>query len=360
MDIYVQSFLNSATKLTISVNNTTTFAQLAGLVSTAEGTTSTIMQFYVGGVLASSTATMSTYSVTTGTYVGSSNVISTLTNKTDRQLAKLEIAQLRRQAGGNTATNYYRTYNVYDIDLLADKYTSNTTTVGTTSTLAVHRPWIAAPSLVTANLILNLDPDNSSSYSGSGATWTDLAGTAQNLTLYGSPTYTSGTPSYFTFNGTTQYALSASTGIVNTTAYTKSAWFYLNAYQDNNIFSGDGHFIYMGPSASVDRKIYSGHSDWPSFTAYASSATINLNTWYNVTLTFSTASGMSLYINGALDSTYTVRKTAHPGTGSASVASYVAGNFLNGRVGKVLCYNVELSAAQVLQNYNSTKSTYGL
>jgi hypothetical protein len=141
MDIYVQSFLNSATKLTISVNTTTTIAQLADLVYAAEGTTSTIMQFYVDNIQAASTATMASLNVTTGTYIGSSNVISTLTNKVDRQLAKLELAQLRRQAGGNTTTNYYRTYNVYDVDLLADKYTSNTTTVGTTSTLVVHRPW---------------------------------------------------------------------------------------------------------------------------------------------------------------------------------------------------------------------------
>jgi len=141
MDIYVQSFLNSATKLTISVNTNTTIAQLANLVYAAEGTTSTIMQFYVDNIQAASTATMASLGVTTGTYIGSSNVISTLTNKVDRQLAKLELAQLRRQAGGNTTTNYYRTYNVYDVDLLADKYTSNTTTVGTTSTLVVHRPW---------------------------------------------------------------------------------------------------------------------------------------------------------------------------------------------------------------------------
>lgn len=210
------------------------------------------------------------------------------------------------------------------------------------------------------NLVLRLDPDNASSYPGSGTTWTDLAAPAQNLTLYGSPTYTSGTPSYFTFNGTTQYANTATTGIVNTTAYTKSAWFYLNGYQDNNIFSGDGHFIYMGPQASIDRKIYCGHADWGSFTAYPSAATINLNTWYNVTLTFSTANGMTLYINGAQDSTYTVLKTAHPGTGTASIAAYGSGNLLKGRVGKAYCYNVELTSAQVLQNYNNDKATYGL
>jgi hypothetical protein len=141
MDIYVQSFLNSATKLTLSVNTTTTFAELAELVFAAEGTTSTIQQFYVDNVEVDTSATMAAYAVTTGTYVGSSNTIASIADKADRQLAKLELAQLRRQAGGNTSTSYYRTYNVYDVDLLADKYTSNTTTVGTTSTLAVHRPW---------------------------------------------------------------------------------------------------------------------------------------------------------------------------------------------------------------------------
>jgi hypothetical protein len=44
--------------------------------------------------------------------------ISQLLNKVDRQIAKLELAQLRKQAGGDTST------------------------VGTTSTLVIGRPWI--------------------------------------------------------------------------------------------------------------------------------------------------------------------------------------------------------------------------
>ena len=64
-----------------------------------------------------------------------------LADKAARQLAKLELAQLRRQAAGNTTTNYYRKLNTYDIDLLADKYISSTSTVGTTSTLVIGRPW---------------------------------------------------------------------------------------------------------------------------------------------------------------------------------------------------------------------------
>ena len=219
--------------------------------------------------------------------------------------------------------------------------------------------WLPS-TLITENLVFNLDPESTSSYPGTGTTWYDIAGTAQNLTLVGTPTFTNTTPKYFTFNGTTQRATGADTGVIPTTTYTKSIWFYLNGYQDNNLFSGDGHFIYMGPSASVDKKIYCGHSNWGSFTAFPSTQTVDLSKWYNVTLTFSTTNGMSLYINGVLDSTYTAQKTAHPGTGTVNIGSYDTGNLLNGRVGRALAYNTELTAAQVLQIFNATKSVYGV
>ncbi len=366
MTILVQSFLNSGTKLATTATTATTVMQLKSLINSAEGVSTTTMQFYIihdsttSTALTNNASTLGSYGITTSTVIYSSNTISTVTNKVDRQVAKLELAQLRRKAAGNTSATYYRSFNTYDIDLLADKYTSNTTTIRTTATLAVHRPWVNAPTLFTSNLVLNLDPESSSSYPGSGTTWFDIAGTAQNLALVGSPTFTNTTPKYFTFNGTTQRATGSDTGVIASTAYTKSAWFYLNGYQDNNIFSGDGHFIYMGPQANIDRKIYCGHSNWGSFTAFPSVSTINLNTWYNVTLTFSTTNGMALYINGVLDATYTAQKTAHPGTGSVSVGAYVAGNLLNGRVGKVLAYNTELTAAQVLQNFNATKAIYGV
>ena len=147
MAILVQSFLNSATKLSLAATTATTVLQLKNLVNTAEGVSTAVMQFYIidpatttATVLVS--GTLGSYGITTATIIYSSNTISsTATTKVDRQLAKLELAQLRRQAGGNTTTNYYRLYNVYDVDLLADKYTSNTSTVGTTSTLVTHRPW---------------------------------------------------------------------------------------------------------------------------------------------------------------------------------------------------------------------------
>ena len=233
-----------------------------------------------------------------------------------------------------------------------------TQTITPTPTLTQTPTPTSTPSFVTSDLILHLDANNSSSYGGSGNTWVDIAGTQQNITLTGSPTFTSGSPSYFTFNGINQYGL-GSGAVIPTTGYTKSVWVYLNAYADNNIVSGGGHFIFMG-AGGTDKKIYCGHADWPSYIAYPSTNTVNLSTWYNITLTFNTTDGMKLYINGVLDSTYTARKTAHNGTGTINVATYAGGNLLNGRISKVYCYNRSITADEVLQNYNFDKSKFGL
>ena len=136
------------------------------------------------------------------------------------------------------------------------------------------------PQLVTDGMLLRLDANNSSSYSGSGATWSDISGNGNHMSLKFSPTYVSSTISYFDFNGTTQYG--QGTGLtVPTTIYTKSVWFWVDAYADNNIVSGyngiGGHFLFMG--SSLYNKIFVGHQNQGvSFLTYASTGTISLNT----------------------------------------------------------------------------------
>ena len=117
--------------------------------------------------------------------------------------------------------------------------------------------------IVINGMTLRLDPGSTTSYSGSGSTWSDASGNGANITLVNSPAFTAGTTPYFTFNG-------------------------------------------------------------------------------------------------SQDSTYTTDKSAHAGDGSTNVATYGGGNLLNGRLGQVYCYNRALTSTEVLQNYNATKSTYGL
>jgi hypothetical protein len=173
MTIQVQSFLNSATKLSTTATTATTVAQLKTLVNAIEGVSTSVMEFYIVNPSTTTTVlvsgTLGTYGITTATTIYSSNTISTSTNKVDRQLAKLELAQLRRQAGGVTTATYYRSRNVYDIDSLADKYTSNTTTVMTTSTLVEGRPWAT----VYTGLIFNYG-QATISFSLSGRTFSNV------------------------------------------------------------------------------------------------------------------------------------------------------------------------------------------
>lgn len=217
------------------------------------------------------------------------------------------------------------------------------------------------PEIVTNGLLLHLDAGNSTSYPGSGTTWFDLSGGNKNMSLMNTPSFVSGSISYFDFNGTDEYA--QGTGLtVPTTAYTKSVWFWVDAYVANNIVSGfngvGGHFLYMGSTTKI---LVGHHNQGVAFGTYQSNATISLNTWYNVTVTFSTSQGFKIYINGQLDSSHNMT-LAHLGSGTTNLASYgnSGDNFLNGRISKVYTYNRSLTGAEVLQNFNADRSQFGI
>ena len=64
----------------------------------------------------------------------------------------------------------------------------------------------ASTGIISANLVQHLDAGDSSSYSGSGSTWSDLTSNGVDGTLMNSPTYSSteGGGSFF-FDGTSEY-----------------------------------------------------------------------------------------------------------------------------------------------------------
>lgn len=77
-------------------------------------------------------------------------------------------------------------------------------------------------------------------------------------------------------------------------------------------------------------------------------------------MTFEAGVEMRVYVNGVLDNTSTYNLNPHPGDGSTDIASFDHGNLLNGSIGEFFCYNRPLTAAEVLQNFNATRSKYGL
>ena len=273
----------------------------------------------------------------------------------------------RALTGSEVLQNYNSTVNIYNTT------TTTTTTIApsltptqtvtptpTNTQTQTPTPTVTPNGLVNDNLLLRLDASLSESYPGSGTTWYDLADTQQNMTLVNSPTFVSGAISYFDFSGTLQYAQGSGV-TVPTTVYTKSVWFWVDVYTDNNIVSGydgtGGHFLYM----SGTNKINVGHHNQPvAFNTYQSTGTISLNTWYNVTVTFNTTNGFKIYINGQFDSSHNMT-LAHLGSGTTNLASYAntGGNYLNGRISKVYTWGDVLSDQEVLDMYNVDAPYFG-
>ena len=220
-------------------------------------------------------------------------------------------------------------------------------------------------SIPASGLLLHLDASNPASYPGSGTTWFDLASspTANDATLVNTPTYSTASGGYFTFAKlSSESATVSGTGLVPSAAYTKAVWFNLtDTASDNNLVSSEtgGHFMYLGGST----KLYSGHSNWTTgaaFAQYPSTMNFSAGVWYFAVLTYTTADGMRLYVNGALDSAYTANKLAHPGDGSVNIGRYGAGNFLNGSIAQVLTYDRAISDDEVLRIYNATRERFGI
>lgn len=215
--------------------------------------------------------------------------------------------------------------------------------------------------LVTNGLSMWLDANNGASYPGSGSTWYDLSGNGNDQTLFNSPAYTAGTPSYFSFNGIDQYS-TGSTPVLGINTYTKMVWFQLDGVQDNNLVSSDtgGHYMFFAGTSTL----WTGNANVLPYAgggAFGSTTGLGTGTWYCATVVF-TNPQIYLYINGvqnSYDLTYTV--SGRGGDGSVNLGCFgTGGNLLNGKIAEVYCYASALTAAQVTQNYNATKSKYGL
>lgn len=229
--------------------------------------------------------------------------------------------------------------------------------------------WGITPS-VTNNLILSYDPSVSTSYSGSGTTINSLA--SPNLTgAMSNITYTN---PYFTFNGSNSTVNVSDNALLEpgTGDFTVEAWVYHNTItgssrvivgktDNGGLASSWGYGIRTNSAGSTYLEVGNGTTSVTS-----PSAVLTTGRWYQVVGVWNNVSSdtISFYVNGALigsnpHSFTSIKNTVNP----LYLGSYNGGEFsqwLNGRIGVTRLYNKALTASEILQNYNSTKSKYGL
>jgi hypothetical protein len=219
-----------------------------------------------------------------------------------------------------------------------------------------------SPSLVLPGLTLCLDAANSKSYPGSGTTWTDLSGNGNNGTLINGVGYNSGNLGSLSFDGVNDY-VTLSSPVFNTFS-TISIFSFIRFNTtskscqifDTRDANGDGlSFLMSNPTGNV---LFSSLNS----SNIAGSTTIQSGVIYYIGLTYN-GSTAKLYLNANEDNsksiTETFNVTANP---TIAVRSFSIGSASYGSCNIYLTkiYNRALTASEIQQNYNATRSRYGI
>jgi len=210
------------------------------------------------------------------------------------------------------------------------------------------------------------DANNAASYPGTGTTWTDLQGSGYNMILTNGPTYTAGTPDYFTFDAFDDYARADDNDFPTGTNRTISMGFWVY-----NLTTNDGGLSRVGNRAANEQIGYfidgAGGTYAPSYfvdiyaTSLGTSGTnpFNQNVWTNLYFTMDAVGNYAYYTNGVQ---YTTGQNDNLNLNVPSGEGYRIGfadSYGNFRCAEATAYNITLTAAQVLANFNVQKTLYG-
>jgi hypothetical protein len=244
---------------------------------------------------------------------------------------------------------------------------------------ATHSANALTSGIVTTGLALNLDPNDSASYPGTGTVVTDLSGANRHGTLAGTalPTFNNVSPKSFQFTKTYVGSTASTDNKISIGSrflpddFTIQTWI-----KTDQVGYSSAHYTTMFIMAS---ECGGGADDWgfgvdnsgklafgagPNDTTIATPDSVNTNVWVNVAASRKKSTGeIRLYINGALKNT----GTSNSGNSLTCVQENQTwigngqdgpGETFGGSIGSVLAYTGVLSDADVLTNYNATSETF--
>jgi hypothetical protein len=214
--------------------------------------------------------------------------------------------------------------------------------------------------IVANGLVTNLDAAQLRSYPGSGSTWTDLSGTSNNVTLINGPTFDSANGGSILFDGVDDYG--------QLVTFNSNANFTFSVFLKYTVSTiGSGLAIIAGyatPPFHADRfelRIYDGSlqivQSYRALIGTFANSGVLINTIYNISIV-RTGNTYDCYINGVYKSSLTSTLTfltTQIAIGQNSTLEFYKGNMYN-----IIQYNRALTATEITQNYNATKSRFGL
>ena len=225
------------------------------------------------------------------------------------------------------------------------------------------------PNIVTDGLVLALDAANTKSYPGTGTTWEDLSGNGNDGTLINGPTFSSDGGGSIVFDGVNDFCAVPNQSF-NSSG--DSSFTIEIAFKRNTATPGNADSLYeIGIGGSTDARIYFWFDNnsngqmalnyyaGPGYDRYItlSSQTLDTNFHHAVQIVDKSINQMTGYWDGV-----------NKGSGSILAGSYTSDtifnicgiNYCDASVAFIKIYNRALTASEILQNYNATKSRFGL
>lgn len=238
-------------------------------------------------------------------------------------------------------------------------------------------PAITGPNIVNNGLVLALDAANIKSYAGTGTTWNDISSDVNinNGTLTNGPIFSSSNGGSIVFDGVNDYAIVDVDSWIRSTssAYTFSSFFYYNGGSNggapyslmtfpNSGDTNDGFWQHLNLGNWLWRA-EDNVSGETGGNVEAPSPFSNGN-WYHIATVVKT-NALIFYRNGlpvaTISTSFNWANLRNDGDAYLYIsAGYGENYYMNGNIGIFHMYSRELSAAEILQNYNATKGRYGL
>jgi hypothetical protein len=217
-----------------------------------------------------------------------------------------------------------------------------------------------SPRIVTDGLVLYLDAANQYSYPGAGTTWSDISRSGNNGVLTNGPTYNSANGGSIVLDGTNDFVVATSVRNLQNL----NSNFTINVFTKPSVASY-GNIIVLADTGYANECQLVLNSTTIYVTKYGgtqliSGGSISPNVWYNITYVQNNSVGF-LYINGNLIQSNAITPQ------TSAISNIILGSYntsgpqpYGGNIAIAQIYNRALSAAEILQNYNATKTRFGL
>lgn len=222
--------------------------------------------------------------------------------------------------------------------------------------------WPTANGIVTDSLVFNIDAGNTSSYPGSGTTWTDLASSPLTGTLTNGPTFdsTDGGGS-IVFDGTNDYVtFGTGTKLRFTSTFTYNMWIKLSSVAQTN----HGVLQHQNTGAFAlyvqNNKFFAAKAGQANDSTGTINPTTTQDVWQNWSIIFTYGQHLRYHLNGNLIACTPLVQTMTY-SGNFILGALITDSFyFKGKISQVQAYSKALSVSEIKRNFDATRARYGI